>query len=147
MSEGNDEALVADESAATKETPSTPPPTPPVLSVFNFDAAMKVCTGNKYAVDFLTANRARLEQLGTEAGWAILLEIMSLFAAQKNAEAWEKFYGKDSSWETLAQGAAQDVTNTAAMANRWAAAAQLLRDTGAYAVSALLMIVLSGFRG
>ena len=70
---------------------------------------------------------------------------MGLFSAGRNAEAWDKFYGKGASWATLSQGAAQDVTNTAAMAQRWATAGALLRDCGLYAIKALLAIVIAGF--
>jgi len=132
------------------------------MTTFDYDKALAVVQSNPFAKDFLEKNRARLEELGTEIGQAslgdgpkepALLEIIDLFAAGKNLEAWRKFYGPSTSsgqaasWATLAQGAAEDVANTAAMAQRWADAGAFLRECGIAATKALLAIVVAGFCG
>jgi len=131
------------------------------MTTFDYDKALAVVQSNPFAKDFLEKNRARLEELGTEIGQAALLEIIDLFAAGKNLEAWRKFYGPSTlsagsgqassgqaaSWATLGQGAAEDVANTAAMAQRWADAGAFLRECGILAAKALLAIVVAGFCG
>ena len=115
------------------------------MTLFNYDAALAAVKNNQFATAFLEKNRSRLEELGTKLGQQVLLEIVDLFAAGKNLEAWRKFYGRDASWATLAQGAAEDVTNTAAMAQRWADAGAFIRECGMLATKALLAIVVAGF--
>lgn len=115
------------------------------MTIFNYDAALATVKNNQFAAAFLEKNRARLEELGTELGQQALLEIIDLFAAGKNLEAWRKFYGRDASWATLGQGTAEDVTNTAAMAQRWADAGAFISECGVLATKALLAIVVAGF--
>lgn len=117
------------------------------MTSFDYEKALAVVRDNPFARDFLEKNRARLEELGTEAGQALLLEIIDLFAAGRNLEAWRKFYGRDASWARLAQGAAEDVANTAAMAKRWADAGAFIRECGIAATKALLAVVVAGFCG
>jgi len=115
------------------------------MTTFNYEKALAVVASNPFAKDFLEKNRSRLEELGTELGQQLLLEIIDLFMAGKNREAWQKFYGRDTSWAILAQGAAADVTNTADMAQRWADAGAFIRECGVLATKALLAIVVAGF--
>jgi len=117
------------------------------LTSFDYEKALAVVASNPFAKDFLVKNRLRLEELGTELGELVLVEILDLFSAGKNLEAWRKFYGRDVSWSTLAQGAASDVTNTAAMTQRWAATGAFIRECGVAATKALLAIVVAGFLG
>jgi len=123
------------------------------MSFFDYDKALAAVKDNPFAVEFLRANRARLEELGTELGQAALLEIVDLFAAGRNAEAWRIFYGPSTgsgqaaSWAALAGGAAQDVTNTADLARRWAEVGEFLREAGVAATRALLAVVVAGFCG
>jgi len=117
------------------------------MTSFDYEKALAVVASNPFAKDFLLKNRARLEELGTELGQLLLAEILDLFAAGNNLEAWRKFYGRDASWAVLAQGAAADVTNTAAMTQRWAAAGAFIRECGIAATKALLTIVIAGFCG
>jgi len=114
---------------------------------FNYDKALLVVQDNPFAADFLERNRSRLEELGLEAGQVVLLNVIDLFAAGRNIEAWRLYYGRDASWGTLAEGAAADVTGTAAMAARWAEAGAFLRECGVVATKALLALVVAGFCG
>jgi len=117
------------------------------MTTFDYEKALAVVASNPFAKDFLEKNRSRLEELGTELGQQALLEIIDLFAAGRNLEAWHKFYGRDASWATLGQGAAEDVANTAAMAQRWADAGAFIRECGVLATKALLAVVVAGFCG
>ena len=112
---------------------------------FNYDNALAVVASNPFAKDFLEKNKDRLVELGQEAGQAALLNVIDLFAAGKNLEAWRAFYGKGASWATLAQGSAEDVANTAAMAQRWSDLGDFLRQAGVIAAKALLAILVAGF--
>ena len=115
------------------------------MTLFNYDAALAAVQNNAAAVEFLRKNRTRLEELGAEAGQETLLAVIDLFAAGKNLDAWRKFYGRDTSWSLLGQAAAQDVTNTAAMSQRWADIGVFLRECGIATTKALLAIVVAGF--
>jgi len=115
------------------------------MTIFDYEKALAVVASNRFAKDFLEKNRSRLEELGTEAGQSLLLEIIELFAAGENLEAWRRFYGRGASWATIGEGAAEDVSNTAAMAQRWADAGAFIRECGALAAKALLGIVIAGF--
>ncbi len=116
-------------------------------SIFDFDKALEAVKNNPFAKDLLNRNKERLMELGTEAGQQTLEEIIALFAASKNAEAWRKFYGKDASWDIMGQGAAEDVTNTADMAQRWYQFGENLKTAGLMAAKALLSILVAGFLG
>jgi hypothetical protein len=115
------------------------------MTTFDAEKALAVIADHPFAREFLARNRARLEELGTDLGQQALLEIIDLFAAGKNREAWRKFYGRDASWAALGAGAADDVTSTTAMAQRWADAGAFLRECGVLATKALLSIVVAGF--
>jgi len=117
------------------------------LSMFNYDKALEIVKDNPFGRDFLEKNKTRLIELGTEAGQQALQEIVALFAAGKNREAWDKFYGRSTSWATLAQGAAEDAANTAAMAKRWSDLGAFLQECGLLATKALLGILVAGFLG
>lgn len=117
------------------------------MTSFDYTKALAIVHDNPFASDFLERNRARLEDLGTEAGQAMLLDIIDLFAAGRNLDAWRKFYNRDASWGALAEGAMTDVTSTAAMAARWADAGAFLRECGLVATRALLALVVAGFCG
>jgi len=117
------------------------------LSMFNYDAALSLVASNPFAKDFLTKNKDRLTELGTEAGQQVLQEIVAAFAAGKNLQAWQTFYGRATSWATLAQGAAEDAANTAAMATRWNNFGSFLQECGIAATKALLAILVAGFCG
>jgi len=114
-------------------------------SGFNYDAALASVQSNPFAKGFLETNKARLTDLGTEAGQAVLGEIIAAFAAGNNLAAWNKFYGGSKSWSILAQGAAEDVTNTAAMAQRWNNLGEFLKECGIAAAKALLGLLVAGF--
>jgi hypothetical protein len=115
------------------------------LSAFNYDKALEVVKDNPFGKNFLERNKARLTELGTEAGQQVLQEIVALFAAGRNREAWQAFYGNATSWATLAQGAAEDAENTAAMAQRWNDLGTFLQECGVAAAKALLAILVAGF--
>lgn len=115
------------------------------MTLFDYEKALAVVQSNPFARDFLEKNRARLEELGTEAGVILLNEIIALFAEGRNREAWAKFYGEDGTWAVLAQGAAEDVTNTAEMAQRWADLGKFLQECGLAATKALFGILVAGF--
>ena len=117
------------------------------MTTFDYAKALEVVKDNPFAKDFLEQNKARLTELGTQAGQAVLLEIIALFAAGKNRDAWAKFYNRDSSWSTLASGAVDDVTNTAEMAARWNALGEFFQEAGILAAKALLSILVAGFLG
>jgi len=114
---------------------------------FNYEKALAKVKDNAYGEAFLKLHSSRLNDLAAEAGQKTLLEIIDLFAAQKNQEAWAKFLNRDSSWETLGQAAAQDVVDSAALANAWFEFGQFLRETGTLAIKTLLTIMVAGFRG
>jgi len=121
------------------------------ITSFNYEKALAAVANNPFAKAFLVKNRSRLEALGGELGQLLLVEILDLFAAGKNREAWQMFYGpslgsdQPASWAILAQGAATDVINTADMAQRWADAGAFIRECGIAATKALLAIVVAGF--
>jgi hypothetical protein len=118
-----------------------------MTTIFDYDKALAIVQSNPLAKDFLEKNRARLEELGTEIGQAALLEIINLFAAGKNLEAWSRFYNRDVSWAALGQGATEDVANTAAMAQRWADLGSFIGQCGVLAAKALLAVLVAGFCG
>jgi hypothetical protein len=111
---------------------------------FDYAKALEVVKDNPFGLDFLKSNQDRLMELGTQAGLILLQEIVDLFAAGNNREAWKKFYGKGS-WADLAAGAATDVHNTADMAQRWKAFGDFLRSAGEAAAKVLLSILVAGF--
>jgi len=115
------------------------------MTLFNYDAALAAVQNNAVATEFLRKHRARLEELGAEAGQETLLLIIDLFATGKNLEAWRKFYGRDTSWSLLGQAAAQDAVNSAAMAQRWADVGSFIRECGIVTTKALLAVVVAGF--
>jgi putative intracellular protease/amidase len=118
------------------------------MTYFDYDKALEILKGDLTAANFLQANKDRLAELGTEAGQEVLLNIVELFAAGKNLEAWKLFYGsKDTSWATLARGAAEDVANTAKMADEWAKFRDFLVSAGTLATKALLSVLVAGFCG
>ena len=128
--------------------PPIPPPAPAtVLSMFSYDAALAVVKDNPAGLKFLQDNKTRLIELGTQAGEKILQEIIASFAAGRNRDAWNLFYGETRNWATLAQGAAEDVTNTAAMAQRWNDLGQWLQDFGIGATKVLFALLVAGFLG
>ena len=119
-------------------------------TIFNYDAALAAVKDNADAKAFLDKYRAKLEAFGTEAGQAALEDLVSLFASGKNLQAWQKFFtnnGTNPAWSTLAQGAAEDVANTAAMAQRWANFGAFIQECGVVATKMLLAILVAGFCG
>ena len=117
-----------------------------MATLFNFDAAMQTLKDDPIAVQFLTLNRARLEQMGTDAGIIILREVLALFAQKQNAAAWKAFY-ETGDWATIGAGAAEDVTNTSGMADRAKAVGDWIDAASAFALKALLSILVAGFCG
>lgn len=129
------------------ENPTERTTTEQEISLFAYDKALAAVSGNAVATKFLEFNKARLLELGTIAGQKALEELIALFAAGHNREAWNVFYGRSASWATLAQGAAEDVANTADLAKRWNELGDYLQATGVAAARALLMILVAGFCG
>jgi hypothetical protein len=113
------------------------------MNFFNFDAAMKAAQSQgQLAVDFLNAQRPRLEAATPE----LINEVLSLFAAGKNRDAFKAFYA-NADWATLEVGAAMDVANSADFATKAAAARDLFNQVSAWVARALLTILVAGFLG
>ena len=110
-------------------------------TLFNFEAAWAACKDDAFAKDWLTNYRANLEALTP----TVAMEILGHFAAGNVRAGFDAFYGPQNSWADLVVAAGKDVTNTAQMAERAAAVANLLRQGSVWAAKVLISVLLAGF--
>ena len=108
--------------------------------LFNFTRALETAKADPFVQQFLTVNRAQLEALALDAAERIL----DLIAAGQAREGMTAFYAA-APLATVAQGAAQDVTGTAALAQRAADAKASLLAFSEAAVRALITLLVAGF--